>query len=113
MSGIDERAVGHHFSSHRVPYVGTCPNSAPGGTWSKLDRYQDVCADRLGDPRDHLSIIGTKSKVDFYTAGHGITPLQNGLAIAGDFLSAGGVPGLRRAHLFDGFLTASFTLSAF
>jgi cation/acetate symporter len=30
----------------------------------------------------------TKSKVDFYTAGHGITPLQNGLAIAGDFLSA-------------------------
>ena len=27
----------------------------------------------------------TKSKAGFYTAGHAITPLQNGLAIAGDF----------------------------
>jgi len=31
-------------------------------------------------PIDHRE--STKSKVDFYTAGHGITPLQNGLAIA-------------------------------
>jgi hypothetical protein len=30
----------------------------------------------------------TKSKADFYSAGNAITPVQNGLAIAGDFLSA-------------------------
>jgi cation/acetate symporter len=30
----------------------------------------------------------TRSKSDFYTVGHGITPLPNDLAIAGDFLSA-------------------------
>jgi cation/acetate symporter len=30
----------------------------------------------------------TRSAADFYTAGGGITGFQNGLAIAGDFMSA-------------------------
>jgi cation/acetate symporter len=51
----------------------------------------------------------TKSKADFYTAGHGITPLQNGLAIAGDFLSAAaflGIAALIYSTGFDGLLYA-------
>jgi cation/acetate symporter len=51
----------------------------------------------------------TKSREEFYTAGHAITPLQNGLAIAGDFLSAAaflGISALVYANGFDGFLYA-------
>jgi cation/acetate symporter len=51
----------------------------------------------------------TKSKAEFYTAGHSITPLQNGLAIAGDFLSAAaflGISALVYASGFDGLLYA-------
>src|SRR5262249_59436226 len=51
----------------------------------------------------------TKSKAGFYTAGHAITPLQNGLAIAGDFLSAAaflGISALIYANGFDGLIYA-------
>src|SRR6478672_8694265 len=51
----------------------------------------------------------SKSKAEFYTAGHAITPLQNGLAIAGDFLSAAaflGISALIYANGFDGMLYA-------
>jgi hypothetical protein len=57
----------------------------------------------------YRSAGSTKSKADFYTAGHSITPLQNGLAIAGDFLSAAaflGISALVYANGFDGFLYA-------
>jgi cation/acetate symporter len=51
----------------------------------------------------------SKSKAEFYTAGPAITPLQNGLAIAGDFLSAAaflGISALVYANGFDGLLYA-------
>jgi cation/acetate symporter len=57
----------------------------------------------------YKSAGSTKSKVDFYTAGHGITPVQNGLAIAGDFLSAAaflGIAALVYSTGFDGLLYA-------
>jgi cation/acetate symporter len=57
----------------------------------------------------YRSAGSTKSKADFYTAGHAITPLQNGLAIAGDFLSAAaflGISALVYSNGFDGFLYA-------
>ena len=44
----------------------------------------------------YRSAGSTKSKADFYSAGHSITPLQNGLAIARDFLSAARSSGYRR-----------------
>jgi len=37
---------------------------------------------------DLASVTKTKSTADFYTAGGGITGFQNGLAIAGDYMSA-------------------------
>ena len=51
----------------------------------------------------------TRSKADFYSAGNAITPVQNGLAIAGDFLSAAallGISALVYANGFDGLLYA-------
>jgi cation/acetate symporter len=38
----------------------------------------------------------THSAKDFYTAGGGITGLQNGLAISGDFMSAASFLGISR-----------------
>ena len=49
----------------------------------------------------------TKSTKDFYAAGGSITGFQNGLAIAGDFMSAAsflGISGLVFASGFDGLI---------
>jgi cation/acetate symporter len=49
----------------------------------------------------------TKSASDFYAAGGGITGLQNGLAIAGDYMSAAsflGISGLVFANGYDGLI---------
>ncbi|MBL8444042.1 MAG: cation acetate symporter, partial [Zoogloeaceae bacterium] len=51
----------------------------------------------------------TKSTSDFYTAGGGITGFQNGLAIAGDYMSAATLLGLSAmtfAKGLDGFIYA-------
>ncbi|MEW5963131.1 MAG: cation acetate symporter [Pseudomonadota bacterium] len=49
----------------------------------------------------------TRSAADFYTAGGGITGFQNGLALAGDYMSAAsflGISGLVFATGFDGLI---------
>ena len=51
----------------------------------------------------------TKSASDFYTAGGGITGFQNGMAIAGDYMSAAsflGISGMIFLHGFDGMIYA-------
>ncbi|RZL53778.1 MAG: cation acetate symporter, partial [Variovorax sp.] len=45
----------------------------------------------------------TKSAADFYTGGGGITGFQNGLAIAGDFMSAASFLGISAAVMVGGF----------
>ncbi len=45
----------------------------------------------------------TKSTSDFYTAGGGITGFQNGLAIAGDYMSAASFLGISAAVMASGF----------
>lgn len=45
----------------------------------------------------------TKSAADFYTAGGGITGFQNGLAIAGDYMSAASFLGISAAVMGSGF----------
>jgi cation/acetate symporter len=54
-----------------------------------------------------ISAARTKSAADFYAAGGGITGFQNGLAIAGDYMSAAsflGISGLVFASGFDGLI---------
>ena len=49
----------------------------------------------------------TRTTKDFYAAGGGITSLQNGLAIAGDYISAAsflGISGLVYAWGYDGLI---------
>ncbi|HRO21401.1 cation acetate symporter [Alcaligenes sp. RM2] len=45
----------------------------------------------------------TKSVSDFYTAGGGITGFQNGLAIAGDYMSAASFLGISAAVMINGY----------
>jgi cation/acetate symporter len=45
----------------------------------------------------------TKSAADFYTAGGGITGFQNGLAIAGDYMSAASFLGITAAVMISGY----------
>ncbi len=57
-----------------------------------------------------------QSAADFYSAGRGISGTQNGMAIAGEFLSAAaflGVAGLMFLSGFDGYLTGIAALLSF
>src|SRR5450631_4194206 len=45
----------------------------------------------------------TKSAADFYTAGGGISGFQNGLAIAGDYMSAASFLGISAAVMATGY----------
>ena len=45
----------------------------------------------------------TKSAADFYTAGGGITGFQNGMAIAGDYMSAASFLGISAAVMANGY----------
>jgi cation/acetate symporter len=55
----------------------------------------------------YLAAKKTKTAADFYTAGGGISGMQNGWAIAGDYLSAAsflGIAGLIAIYGYDGFM---------
>ena len=55
----------------------------------------------------------TKSTSDFYTAGGGITGFQNGLAIAGDYMSAATLLGLSSLIYMKGYDGFIYTISFF
>jgi cation/acetate symporter len=58
----------------------------------------------------------THSATEFWAAGRGISPIQNGLAIAGDYMSAAaflGVAGLIFLFGFDGYITGVAALVSF
>jgi cation/acetate symporter len=95
------------------PGAVTATSSAPLATKVKPNRAITISM--------FLTIIGitlcvviwaaknTKSAADFYTAGGGITGLQNGWAIAGDYMSAAsflGMSGLISLYGIDGFMYA-------
>ncbi|WP_029010241.1 cation/acetate symporter ActP [Azospirillum halopraeferens] len=55
----------------------------------------------------------TRSASDFYTAGGGISGFQNGLAIAGDYMSAATLLGLSSLVYLTGFDGMAYTVSFF
>ncbi|HNK02461.1 MAG TPA: cation acetate symporter, partial [Accumulibacter sp.] len=55
----------------------------------------------------------TKSTADFYTAGGGITGFQNGLAIAGDYMSAATLLGLTAMAYTQGYDAYIYMLAFF
>ena len=52
----------------------------------------------------------TKTATDFYAAGRGVTGLQNGLAIAGDFMSAASFLGIAALVYMNGFYGLIFSV---
>ncbi|WHQ45725.1 cation acetate symporter [Alcaligenes faecalis] len=55
----------------------------------------------------------TKSMDDFYTAGGGVTGFQNGLALAGDYMSAAALLGLTSMIFFNGYDSMIYAISFF
>jgi cation/acetate symporter len=55
----------------------------------------------------------TKSMDDFYNAGGGITGFQNGLALAGDYMSAAALLGVTSMFFFNGFDGLLYSISFF
>jgi cation/acetate symporter len=73
--------------------------------WVAIAMFAGFVAITLGITK--WAAAKTKSAADFYTAGGGITGFQNGLAIAGDYMSAAsflGISGLVFANGFDGLI---------
>jgi cation/acetate symporter len=88
-----------------------------------VDLLSAAAPETIGEPAVNISIFGVfvlitlvitfrasrtnKSAADFYAAGRNINPTQNGLAIAGDYLSAAsflGIAGAIAVYGYDGFL---------
>lgn len=55
----------------------------------------------------------TRSMEDFYTAGGGISGFQNGLALAGDYMSAAALLGVTSMIFFNGFDGVLYSISFF
>ncbi|WP_375778776.1 cation/acetate symporter ActP [Bradyrhizobium sp. ma5] len=86
---------------------GTTATGVRGPDWIAIGMFLMIVAVTL--VITWRSAGSTGSKAGFYTAGHAITPVQNGLATAGDFLSAAaflGISALVYANGFDGFIYA-------
>jgi cation/acetate symporter len=79
--------------------------AARGPDWIAIGMFMVIVVATL--VITYRSAGSTKSKADFYTAGHAITPLQNGLAIAGDFLSAAAFLGISALVYANGFRVPS------
>ena len=73
--------------------------------WTAISMFAGFVLITLGITK--WAAARTRSVADFYTAGGGITGFQNGLAIAGDYMSAAsflGISGLVFANGFDGLI---------
>ncbi|NCA89555.1 MAG: cation acetate symporter [Gammaproteobacteria bacterium] len=73
--------------------------------WTAISMFAGFVIITLGITK--WAAARTRSVADFYTAGGGITGFQNGLAIAGDYMSAAsflGISGLVFANGFDGLI---------
>jgi cation/acetate symporter len=73
--------------------------------WTAIIMFGAFVAITLGITK--WAAARTKTAADFYTAGGGITGFQNGLAIAGDYMSAAsflGISGLVFGSGFDGLI---------
>jgi cation/acetate symporter len=94
--------------------VGTCALAAGADlgqaqkqatNWTAIGMFATFVLITLGITK--WAAARTKSAADFYTAGGGITGFQNGLAIAGDYMSAAsflGISGLVFSSGFDGLI---------
>ena len=69
--------------------------------WTAISMFAIFVAATLGITQQ--AAAKTRSAADFYTAGGGITGFQNGLAIAGDYMSAASFLGISAAVMANGY----------
>src|SRR5262249_16845480 len=85
--------------------AGAAPAATPSIDWTAVAMFVFFVAVTL--LITYWAAKRTKTAAQFYAAGGGITGLQNGLAIAGDYMSAAsflGISGLVYAWGYDGLI---------
>ncbi len=84
------------------------PPAPPPTNWHAVIMFLIFVAITLGIT--YWAATHTKTATDFYAAGRGITGLQNGLAIAGDYMSAASFLGIASLVYFNGFYGLIFSV---
>jgi cation/acetate symporter len=79
----------------------TAPAERQATNWAAILMFAAFALATLGITR--WAARRTKSTADFYAAGGGITGFQNGLAIAGDYMSAASFLGISAQIFSDGY----------
>ena len=86
---------------------GAAPVAAPVN-WHAIAMFLIFIAITLGIT--YWAAKRTKTATDFYAAGRGISALQNGLAIAGDYMSAASFLGIAALVYFNGFYGLNYSV---
>ena len=93
------------FTGYAYAQGATPAPATPGVNWTAVTMFLIFVLGTLGIT--YRAAMQTKSAADFYAAGGGITGFQNGLAIAGDYMSAAsflGITGLVYSSGYDGLI---------
>ncbi len=80
----------------------------PPLNWNAITMFLIFVAVTLGIT--YWAATRTKTATDFYAAGRGVTGLQNGMAIAGDYMSAASFLGIAALVYFNGFYGLIFSV---
>ena len=83
-------------------------SGAPVVNWHAVVMFLVFIAFTLGIT--YWAAKRTKSATDFYAAGRGISALQNGLAIAGDYMSAASFLGIAALVYMNGFYGLNYSV---
>ncbi len=90
-----------------VPAVAAAPAEVPLN-WNAIVMFLIFVGVTLGIT--YWAATRTKTATDFYAAGRGVTGLQNGMAIAGDYMSAASFLGIAALVYFNGFYGLIFSV---
>ncbi len=90
-----------------LAYAADAPAEQPLN-WHAISMFLLFVAITLGIT--YWAATRTKTATDFYAAGRGVTGLQNGLAIAGDFMSAASFLGIAALVYMNGFYGLIFSV---
>ncbi len=91
-----------------APTAPGAPPASPPINWEAIIMFVIFVAITLGIT--YWAAKRTKSASDFYAAGRGITGLQNGMAIAGDYMSAASFLGIAALVYMNGFYGLIFSV---
>jgi cation/acetate symporter len=91
-----------------LPTAAFAADAAPVVNWHAIAMFLVFIALTLGIT--YWAAKRTKTATDFYAAGRGISALQNGFAIAGDYMSAASFLGIAALVYFNGFYGLNYSV---